>query len=375
MCDVNGFSLVKSSAKYYIDCGSQIRRIIHQKLRRSFNNLHELMRNNPLNPQIQEEEGQRSYRPDQLKNKNGFEGQWELRSVVGVFRHGDRTPKQKMKMKTKDSIFLKFFEGKNVKKEVKLKTPAQLQKLLDMSRKLLNHILESGRVRDSESKIYTENERERIAKFLQLINVLERDKFEGLNRKVQLKPLKWAFDEAKQCERVSEALFVLKWGGELTHSGVQQAVNLGESFREKMYIESEDKDPTGNPKGLLRLHSTYRHDLKCFTSDEGRCQKTAAAFLKGLLFLDGALAPVLAIMVRNDEAVQGMLNDSEEASKLLSMVKEELHELFHSRGPIYDKYMEMYKEEPPKKVKDYLLQIGTPIAKLKQIYELIKINS
>ena len=36
---------------------------------------------------------------------------WELRSVVGVFRHGDRTPKQKMKMKTKDEAFLKFFIG------------------------------------------------------------------------------------------------------------------------------------------------------------------------------------------------------------------------------------------------------------------------
>jgi inositol-hexakisphosphate/diphosphoinositol-pentakisphosphate 1-kinase len=22
---------------------------------------------------------------------------------------------------------------------------------------------------------------------------------------------------------------------------------------------------------LLRLHSTYRHDLKCYSSDEGRC--------------------------------------------------------------------------------------------------------
>jgi len=52
----------------------------------------------------------------------------------------------------------------------------------------------------------------------------------------------------------------------------------------------------------LRLHSTYRHDLKCYTSDEGRCQKTAAAFLKGLLQLDGALAPILVIMVRKDEA-------------------------------------------------------------------------
>ena len=43
VCDVNGFSLVKSSKKYHIDCANQIRRIIHQKLRRSFNNLHELM--------------------------------------------------------------------------------------------------------------------------------------------------------------------------------------------------------------------------------------------------------------------------------------------------------------------------------------------
>lgn len=31
--------------------------------------------------------------------------------------------------------------------------------------------------------------------------------------------------------------------------------------------------------GLLRLHATYRHDLHCHTSDEGRCRKTAAAFL------------------------------------------------------------------------------------------------
>ena len=65
-----------------------------------------------------------------------------------------------------------------------------------------------------------EKERERIAKLIQLINILERDKFEGLNRKVQLKPLKTEMDEETKMERVTEALFVLKWGGELTHSGV-----------------------------------------------------------------------------------------------------------------------------------------------------------
>lgn len=37
--------------------------------------------------------------------------------------------------------------------------------------------------------------------------------------------------------------------------------------------------------GLLRLHSTYRHDLKIYASDEGRVQMTAAAFAKVLPLL------------------------------------------------------------------------------------------
>jgi inositol hexakisphosphate/diphosphoinositol-pentakisphosphate kinase len=66
-------------------------------------------------------------------------------------------------------------------------------------------------------------------------------------------------------EEVTEALFILKWGGELTHAGVKQAIDFGSSFRENMYIEDSKNG------GLLRLHSTYRHDLKCYSSDEGRC--------------------------------------------------------------------------------------------------------
>lgn len=69
--------------------------------------------------------------------------------------------------------------------------------------------------------------------------------------------------KGQSVERVTEALFILKWGGELTHAGVKQAIDNGTSFREIMYEEKSG--------GLLRLHSTYRHDLKCYTSDEGRC--------------------------------------------------------------------------------------------------------
>lgn len=50
--------------------------------------------------------------------------------------------------------------------------------------------------------------------------------------------------------------------------------------------------PAGN--GFLRLHSTYRHDLKIYTSDEGRVQTSAAAFTQGLLDLEGtSLTPIL----------------------------------------------------------------------------------
>jgi hypothetical protein len=36
----------------------------------------------------------------------------------------------------------------------------------------------------------------------------------------------------------------------------------------------------GRGGGILRLHSTFRHDLKIKASDEGRVMKTAAAFTK-----------------------------------------------------------------------------------------------
>mmetsp|Transcript_14953 Transcript_14953/g.10857 ORF Transcript_14953/g.10857 Transcript_14953/m.10857 type:complete len:86 (-) Transcript_14953:391-648(-) len=72
---------------------------------------------------------------------------WELRSVVAVFRHGDRTPKQKMKMKTKNEVFIRYFDkAKDIKQEVKLKTARELQKLLDITKKLMKRILEEKKV-------------------------------------------------------------------------------------------------------------------------------------------------------------------------------------------------------------------------------------
>lgn len=107
------------------------------------------------------------------------------------------------------------------------------------------------------SKSYWSNETtsEVFSKHLQLFSVLKKGgHFEGINRKIQLKPLEWVqkadpiTDEP--IETVTMGLFILKWGGELTHSGMEQAEELGAIFRNQVYPQDNE--------GLLRLHSTYR---------------------------------------------------------------------------------------------------------------------
>ena len=81
-----------------------------------------------------------------------------------------------------------------------------------------------------------------------------------------------------------QLLLILKWGGELTSVGQRQAEELGRAFR-CMYPGGEGEYASLPGSGFLRLHSTYRHDLKVYASDEGRVQMTAAAFTKVNLLL------------------------------------------------------------------------------------------
>jgi hypothetical protein len=110
-------------------------------------------------------------------------------------------------------------------------------------------------------------------------------------------------------------LSVLKWGGVLTHAGRAHAEVLGQHFRSVLY--------PGESVGLLRLHSTYRHDLKIYSSDEGRVQMTAAAFVKGFLDLEGELTPILASLVKTVNT-SNLLDDSDPAHDVMSGLKRRL---------------------------------------------------
>ncbi|XP_024884543.1 inositol hexakisphosphate and diphosphoinositol-pentakisphosphate kinase 2 isoform X8 [Temnothorax curvispinosus] len=322
VCDVNGFSFVKNSNKYYDDCAKILGNMILRELAPTLHipwSVPFQLDDPPIVPTT-------------------FGKMMELRCVVAVIRHGDRTPKQKMKVEVRHPKFFEIFAKYDGYKHghVKLKRPKQLQEILDTARSLLTEIQHRAAGPELEEK---------QGKLEQLKSVLEMyGHFSGINRKVQLKyqPRGRPRGSSSDDDRLGEPslVLILKWGGELTPAGRIQAEELGRIFRcmypggQGRHLSEEESEMLPNHGeyagaqglGLLRLHSTFRHDLKIYASDEGRVQMTAAAFAKGLLALEGELTPILVQMVKSANT-NGLLDNDCDSSKYQNMVKTRLHEL------------------------------------------------
>ncbi|XP_061940247.1 inositol hexakisphosphate and diphosphoinositol-pentakisphosphate kinase 2 isoform X18 [Apis cerana] len=312
VCDVNGFSFVKNSNKYYDDCAKILGNMILRELAPTLHipwSVPFQLDDPPIVPTT-------------------FGKMMELRCVVAVIRHGDRTPKQKMKVEVRHPKFFEIFAKYDGYKHghIKLKRPKQLQEILDTARSLLAEIQHRAAGPELEEK---------QGKLEQLKSVLEMyGHFSGINRKVQMKyqPRGRPRGSSSDDDRLGEPslVLILKWGGELTPAGRIQAEELGRIFR-CMYPGGQGRHLSGDYAGaqglgLLRLHSTFRHDLKIYASDEGRVQMTAAAFAKGLLALEGELTPILVQMVKSANT-NGLLDNDCDSSKYQNMVKTRLHEL------------------------------------------------
>ncbi|CAM9145519.1 unnamed protein product [Discosporangium mesarthrocarpum] len=345
-----------------------------------------------LDPPPGSEEAQREHGRNSGEMDMGTEDErYELRCVVAVIRHGDRTPKQKMKMKVSWEPFLAFFSTYSAgpRKDLKVKARAHLKEFMEVTKTILRSLgvtvaadadsmastpLNSPRIgaippRDVspsgmggsvqhltlESAMVVGDQgfceggmggmppgvspTEHINKLLQILDVLRQRKISGINRKVQLKPLKWADmpspdngyaspkgelslpKRKSQTECAVQLQLVLKWGGDLTELGEDQARRLGENFRNTLYQGISNSDGLGPVKedgiGILGLHSSCQHDLKIRSSDEGRVMKTAGAFTKGMLELEGELTPILVSLVqteRTDGAHQPKATSSSSAS-------------------------------------------------------------
>ncbi|XP_023067994.1 inositol hexakisphosphate and diphosphoinositol-pentakisphosphate kinase 2 isoform X5 [Piliocolobus tephrosceles] len=353
VCDVNGFSFVKNSMKYYDDCAKILGNIVMRELAPQFHI--------PWSIPLEAED------IPIVPTTSGT--MMELRCVIAVIRHGDRTPKQKMKMEVRHQKFFDLFEKCDGYKsgKLKLKKPKQLQEVLDITRQLL---MELGQNNDSEIE-------ENKPKLEQLKTVLEMyGHFSGINRKVQLTYLphgcpKTSSEEEDSRREEPSLLLVLKWGGELTPAGRVQAEELGRAFR-CMYPGGQG-DYAGFPGcGLLRLHSTYRHDLKIYASDEGRVQMTAAAFAKGLLALEGELTPILVQMVKSAN-MNGLLDsDSDSLSSCQQRVKARLHEILQKdRDFTAEDYEKLTPSGSISLIKSMHL-IKNPVKTCDKVYSLIQ---
>ncbi|XP_019934713.1 inositol hexakisphosphate and diphosphoinositol-pentakisphosphate kinase 1 isoform X5 [Paralichthys olivaceus] len=353
VCDVNGFSFVKNSMKYYDDCAKVLGNMVMRELAPQFHI--------PWSIPMEAED------IPIVPTTSGT--MMELRCVIAIIRHGDRTPKQKMKMEVRHPLFFELFEkhGGYKSGKLKLKKPKQLQEVLDIARLLL---VELGQHNDCEIE-------EKKSKLEQLKTVLEMyGHFSGINRKVQLTYLRNGQPKASSEEEDSKRdgpslLLVLKWGGELTPAGRVQAEELGRAFR-CMYPGGQG-DYAGFPGcGLLRLHSTYRHDLKIYASDEGRVQMTAAAFAKGLLALEGELTPILVQMVKSAN-MNGLLDsDSDSLTDCQQKVKARLHEIMQrDQDFAAEAYEKLASTGSPSLVNSMKI-IQNPVNTCDKVYTLIQ---
>ncbi|KAM9754084.1 inositol hexakisphosphate and diphosphoinositol-pentakisphosphate kinase 2 isoform 5-T7 [Menidia menidia] len=361
VCDVNGFSFVKNSMKYYDDCAKVLGNMVMRELAPQ---LHI-----PWSIPMEAED------IPIVPTTSGT--MMELRCVIAIIRHGDRTPKQKMKMEVRHPLFFDLFEkyGGYKTGKLKLKKPKQLQEVLDIARLLL---VELGQHTDCEIE-------EKKSKLEQLKTVLEMESslndtqyghFSGINRKVQLTYLRNGQPKASSEEEdfkkdAPSLLLVLKWGGELTPAGRVQAEELGRAFR-CMYPGGQG-DYAGFPGcGLLRLHSTYRHDLKIYASDEGRVQMTAAAFAKGLLALEGELTPILVQMVKSAN-MNGLLDsDSDSLTDCQQKVKARLHEIMQKDQDFtQEDYQKLAPTGSPSLVNSMKV-IENPVRTCDKVYGLIQ---
>ncbi|XP_045142363.1 inositol hexakisphosphate and diphosphoinositol-pentakisphosphate kinase 1 isoform X5 [Echinops telfairi] len=354
VCDVNGFSFVKNSMKYYDDCAKILGNTIMRELAPQFQIPWSIPTEAEDIPIVPTTSGT----------------MMELRCVIAIIRHGDRTPKQKMKMEVTHPRFFTLFEKHGGYKtgKLKLKRPEQLQEVLDITRLLLAEL---------EKEPGGEIE-EKTGKLEQLKSVLEMyGHFSGINRKVQLTYYPHgvkASNEGQDPQQESPApslLLVLKWGGELTPAGRVQAEELGRAFR-CMYPGGQG-DYAGFPGcGLLRLHSTFRHDLKIYASDEGRVQMTAAAFAKGLLALEGELTPILVQMVKSAN-MNGLLDsDGDSLSSCQRRVKARLHHILQQDAPFRPEDYDQLAPTGSTSLLNSMAIIQNPVKICDQVFALIE---
>lgn len=252
--DVNGWSFVKGNEEYYDQCSAILTRFCSQ---------HVVPR--PLR------------RPSTATAEDSTSS-WVLKANVTVFRHGDRTPKQKLKRSFKcgeawTEPVIALLQGH--RQEI------ILRQQLGLVCEALSRAMELPGAPVSELQLLTE--------------VIERKKdFPGT--KIQMKP---SFDENGELKKMQ---LIIKWGGEFSHAALHQAKDYGTNMRRDMMI----------------MNREALQNCTVYTSSERRVSASAEIFADAFLDDRSGDKP-REMVVRKD-----LLDDSNAAKDLMDRVKQKL---------------------------------------------------
>ncbi|KAK7061684.1 inositol hexakisphosphate and diphosphoinositol-pentakisphosphate kinase [Favolaschia claudopus] len=177
---------------------------------------------------------------------------WLLKANVTVFRHADRTPKQKLKFN--------FPIGEPWTQPFVTLLNGEKEEIILREKKQLNFIA----VAVNEAKSLGANG-EDLVKLSQLNNALF-SKIDLPGTKAQLKPV-YSKRQPGQGRRLTKLTLVFKWGGEFTHSARYQSRDLGENMKKDISIMNKDA----------------LNNVKIFTSSERRVIASAEIFAAALV--------------------------------------------------------------------------------------------
>lgn len=294
--DVNGWSFVKGNDAYYDKCAEI---------------LAQFCTTNTIARPVR--------RASQVIRMHEETSSWVLKANVTVFRHGDRTPKQKLKrsFKAKDPAAAPI---------VNLLHGCREEIILRQQLELVSDALEAS------AKLPGAN----VDDLHFLIDVIRRKK-DMPGTKIQIKP-----SFSKESGELEKTQLIVKWGGEFSHAARHQARDYGTNMRRDMLI----------------MNKEALNNCTVYTSSERRVSASAeifaAAFLNGDAPGDGEEVKPREMVVRKD-----LLDDSNAAKDLMDTVKKELKASLCPDSPTADQRPDGWPEDLPPPA-----YMGTEIQKL-----------
>ncbi|KAG0332224.1 hypothetical protein BG004_001333 [Podila humilis] len=304
--DVNGWSFVKGNNYYYNNCAKILQDVFLRNAR------------------------QRKLSEVVFPKELSAENSWRLKAFVSVFRHADRTPKQKMKFTFSSAPFRELLNGGG--EEVIIRQARDLKLVSAAAEQAMEEGLEDS------------------SKLMLLKNILDK-KSTLPGTKVQVKPTV-AKDEENGTQTVKLQIIV-KWGGEFTHAAKYQSRDLGDNLR----------------KDLLIMNKNVFDDVKIYTSSERRVRATAELFTQR--FLDIREVPRDMLLIRKE-----MLDDSNAAKEKTDLVKKQLYNLLQPDH--VDDMEELWpkgKADPGELVQDIILSMRTLREIMRKNFKTLDIES